>query len=206
MNRLGSFLACLLLINLAVSAVAVEHRFFWTTGDRLLPAWGFYPNGSSYGDTAPSGKVSAWTAGGGTHALTWVAGLPRPVRPTDPHAPLGRHARRDRRCPPPPGPRPRDRRRGNATERGQSSSDTGSGPCSGTPGATGLLRSDRRAVVSVPGRDLAGRSGRCSQADGGKGMSSTEPGPHESADPTTVAKQAWPHAKRSTHFPPFPKE
>lgn len=49
---------------------------FWTTGDRLLPAWGFYPNSSSYGDTSPSGKASAWTAGGGTHLLTWVASFP----------------------------------------------------------------------------------------------------------------------------------
>jgi len=54
----------------------VEHRLFWTTGDRLLPAWGFYPNGSSYRDTEPSGKASAWTAGGGTHTLTWVADFP----------------------------------------------------------------------------------------------------------------------------------
>jgi len=68
--------AGLLLTNLAISAVAAEHSLFWTTGDRLLPAWGFFPNGSSYGDTAPSGKASAWTAGGGTHTLTWVADFP----------------------------------------------------------------------------------------------------------------------------------
>lgn len=70
------FSAGLLLINLATSAAAAEHSLFWTTGDRLLPAWGFYPNGSSYDETSPSGKASAWTAGGGTHTLTWVADFP----------------------------------------------------------------------------------------------------------------------------------
>ena len=69
----------LLLISAGLAAahsVAGEHTIFWTTGDRLLPAWGFYPNGSSYGGTSPSGKASAWTAGGGTHTLTWVADFP----------------------------------------------------------------------------------------------------------------------------------
>jgi len=68
-----SSLAFLLLVGVATCAVAAEQSVFWTTGDRLLPAWGFYPNGSSYGDTSPLGKASAWTAGGGTHRLTWVA-------------------------------------------------------------------------------------------------------------------------------------
>lgn len=49
---------------------------FWTTGDRLLPAWGFYRNSSDYGGTSPSGAGSAWTCSGGTHGLTWVAEFP----------------------------------------------------------------------------------------------------------------------------------
>lgn len=53
-----------------------EEITFWTTGDRLLPAWGFYPNSSSYGGTSPSGAGSAWTCSGGTHVLTWVAQFP----------------------------------------------------------------------------------------------------------------------------------
>ncbi len=73
---LAYLLICLLVTMFADPAKASEHRPFWTTGDRLLPAWGFYPNGSSYGDTPPSGKASAWTAGGGTHTLTWVADFP----------------------------------------------------------------------------------------------------------------------------------
>ena len=71
-----SLAACLFVTSLAASVGAVEHGLLWTTGDRLLPAWGFYPNGSPYGDTAPSSKASAWTAGGGTHTLTWVADFP----------------------------------------------------------------------------------------------------------------------------------
>jgi hypothetical protein len=73
------FVLSLFLILTGLTAdhtVAGEHALFWTTGDQLLPAWGFYPNGSSYGGTSPSGKASAWTAGGGTHVLTWVADFP----------------------------------------------------------------------------------------------------------------------------------
>ncbi len=73
MKCLGTVVICLLLVGPATCILAEEQRVFWTTGDRLLPAWGFYPNGSSYGETSPSGKASAWTAGGGTHTLTWVA-------------------------------------------------------------------------------------------------------------------------------------
>ena len=70
MRPIIALFTCLLLIGLAADpAIASEHNCFWTTGDRLLPAWGFYPNGSSYGDTSPSGKASAWTAGGGIHTL-----------------------------------------------------------------------------------------------------------------------------------------
>jgi hypothetical protein len=77
MKRFAVLISCLLLVELvAVRAFANEGHVFWTTGDRLLPAWGFYPNGSSYGDTVPSGKASAWTAGGGTHTLTWIADFP----------------------------------------------------------------------------------------------------------------------------------
>jgi len=45
----------------------------WTTGAALMPAWGFYPNGTAYGGTPPLGDWAAWTASGGTHRLTWVA-------------------------------------------------------------------------------------------------------------------------------------
>ena len=77
MRRFIVLFCCLLLIWLAASrAIAGEINCFWTSGARLLPAWGFYPNGSSYGGTAPLGKASAWTSGGGTHTLTWVADFP----------------------------------------------------------------------------------------------------------------------------------
>lgn len=77
MRRFIVLFCCLLLIWLAASrAIADEINCFWTSGARLLPAWGFYPNGSSYGGTAPLGKTSAWTSGGGTHTLTWVADFP----------------------------------------------------------------------------------------------------------------------------------
>ncbi|MCL4206949.1 MAG: DUF4091 domain-containing protein [Pirellulaceae bacterium] len=67
-------IGCLLAVDLAADRVFAEGgHVFWTSGDRLLPAWGFYPNGASYGNTAPLGQASAWTAGGGTHTLTWVA-------------------------------------------------------------------------------------------------------------------------------------
>ncbi len=48
----------------------------WTTGAALMPAWGFYPNGTAYGGTPPLGDWAAWTAAGGTHRLTWVADFP----------------------------------------------------------------------------------------------------------------------------------
>jgi len=48
----------------------------WTTGAALMPAWGFYPNGTAYGGTPPLGDWAAWTASGGTHRLTWVADFP----------------------------------------------------------------------------------------------------------------------------------
>ncbi len=48
---------------------------FWTAGENLMPAWGFYPNGSTYGETKPLVKASAWTIGG-TNNLTWVADFP----------------------------------------------------------------------------------------------------------------------------------
>ena len=54
MRPIFALFACLLLPVVADRAVASEHNCFWTTGDRLLPAWGFYPNGSSYGDTSPA--------------------------------------------------------------------------------------------------------------------------------------------------------
>lgn len=76
MRRFIALLVFLLPPIVADLAMANESHLFWTTGDRLLPAWGFYPNGSSYGDTAPLGKASAWTAGGGEHVLTWVAEFP----------------------------------------------------------------------------------------------------------------------------------
>ncbi|MBM3887503.1 MAG: DUF4091 domain-containing protein [Verrucomicrobia bacterium] len=56
--------------------VRIAGETFWATGESLLPAWGFYGNGSEYGGTKPSGKFSAWTAGGGAHRLTWVAEFP----------------------------------------------------------------------------------------------------------------------------------
>jgi len=77
MRNIFAISACLLLTGLpAPHAEAEEHTLFWTTGDRLLPAWGFFPNGSSYGGTSPLGKGSAWTAAGGAHVLTWVAEFP----------------------------------------------------------------------------------------------------------------------------------
>lgn len=75
-RRIAVSFTWFLLIGFAFPAVAADRAIFWTTGDRLLPAWGFYPNGSPYGDTSPSGKASAWTAGEGTHTLTWVADFP----------------------------------------------------------------------------------------------------------------------------------
>ena len=77
MKRFITLFCCLPFIWLATTcAIADEINCFWTSGARLLPAWGFYPNGSSYGGTAPLGKASAWTSGGGTHTLTWVADFP----------------------------------------------------------------------------------------------------------------------------------
>ena len=77
MRQFISVFSCLVLVGFVTDrAIAGEPNCFWTTGDRLLPAWGFYPNGASYGGTSPSGKASAWTSGGGTHTLTWVAEFP----------------------------------------------------------------------------------------------------------------------------------
>lgn len=50
---------------------------FWTTAERLMPAWRFYPNSSEYGETKPLGKAAAWTPGGNEGLLTWVASFPR---------------------------------------------------------------------------------------------------------------------------------
>ena len=52
------------------------HTTIWVTGSSLMPAWGFYPNGSTYGGTTSLGKYAAWTAAGGRHRLTWVADVP----------------------------------------------------------------------------------------------------------------------------------
>ena len=77
MRQFISVFSCLVLVGFVTDrAIAGEPNCFWTTGDRLLPAWGFYPNGASYGGTSPSGNASAWTAGGGTHTLTWVKDFP----------------------------------------------------------------------------------------------------------------------------------
>jgi len=52
---------------------------FWTTAERLMPAWRFYPNSSEYGGTKPLGKAAAWTPGGNEGLLTWIADFPRPA-------------------------------------------------------------------------------------------------------------------------------
>ena len=77
MRRFITLCSCLILVGVTADrATSAEPNCLWTTGDRLLPAWGFYPNGASYGGTSPSGNASAWTSGGGTHTLTWVADFP----------------------------------------------------------------------------------------------------------------------------------
>ncbi|NUQ61825.1 MAG: DUF4091 domain-containing protein [Pirellulales bacterium] len=73
---IASVLSAVFLGNVAPEDRPAHENTFWTTGDRLLPAWGFYPNGSQYGGTPPSGAASAWTCSGGTHVLTWVAEFP----------------------------------------------------------------------------------------------------------------------------------
>ena len=50
---------------------------FWTTGDQLMPAWGFYPLQASYGGTRPLGRHAAWCSAGNSGRLTWVAEFPR---------------------------------------------------------------------------------------------------------------------------------
>ena len=59
-------------------ASSTARTTFWTTGSALMPAWGFYPNGSAYGGRKPLGKGAAWTAAGHRkpHRLTWVADFP----------------------------------------------------------------------------------------------------------------------------------
>jgi hypothetical protein len=37
-------------------------RVVWTTADRLMPAWGVYPNAQPYGETRPLGRWAAWTS------------------------------------------------------------------------------------------------------------------------------------------------
>ncbi len=46
----------------AESPTALSGPVLWTTADALMPAWGFYPNGQTYGDTKPLGRWAAWTA------------------------------------------------------------------------------------------------------------------------------------------------
>ncbi|MBB75073.1 MAG: hypothetical protein CMJ75_11240 [Planctomycetaceae bacterium] len=48
----------------------------WTTGDSLLPAWGFFPLRQAYGGTKPLGGRAAWCAAGNQGQLTWVADVP----------------------------------------------------------------------------------------------------------------------------------
>lgn len=56
---------------------ATAQDTFWTTGYALHAGRGTFPNGSTYGNTRPlDPKGSAWTSGGGTHVLTWVAAVP----------------------------------------------------------------------------------------------------------------------------------
>lgn len=63
----------LLLLSFALSAIAAT---CWTTADRLMPGWGFYVNGESYGGTKPMGTYAAWSASQAPHALTWVLPFP----------------------------------------------------------------------------------------------------------------------------------
>ncbi|MBC8875117.1 MAG: hypothetical protein H8E44_37325 [Planctomycetes bacterium] len=63
-------------VVLSVGAEPAPATVCWTSGAALMPAWGFYPNGTAYGGTPPLGDWAAWTASGGTHRLTWVADFP----------------------------------------------------------------------------------------------------------------------------------
>lgn len=62
-------LLLLLLVLLAGPSYATT---LWTTGRELMPAWGFYPNGSEYGNTPVLGEQAAWGSG----TLTWVVDMP----------------------------------------------------------------------------------------------------------------------------------
>ncbi len=46
----------------------------WTTAQRLMPQWGFYPNGQAYGGVKPLEGSAAWTLGANT--IVWVPDLP----------------------------------------------------------------------------------------------------------------------------------
>ncbi len=76
--RVHGLASLLLLLHAwsAALAAGAAATTIWTTGDRLMPAWGFFRNGATYGGTKPLGEGSAWTCGGGTHKLTWVADFP----------------------------------------------------------------------------------------------------------------------------------
>jgi len=51
-------------------------RTIWTTADRLMPAWGFYPLSAMYGGTRPLGQHAAWCSASNSGRLTWVAEFP----------------------------------------------------------------------------------------------------------------------------------
>ncbi len=67
-------MGCVLALCLALHAPAADDEagILWTTGRALMPAWGFYPNGSEYGGSEVLGGAAAW----GTGRLTWIVEVP----------------------------------------------------------------------------------------------------------------------------------
>jgi len=46
----------------------------WTTARRLMPQWGFYPNGQAYGGVKPLDGSAAWTLG--ENMIVWIPDIP----------------------------------------------------------------------------------------------------------------------------------
>ncbi len=55
-----------------ITVAKIGAETFWTTVDKLIPAWGLYPIREVYNGRFPTGDVTAW----GTGKLTWVADFP----------------------------------------------------------------------------------------------------------------------------------
>jgi hypothetical protein len=71
MGVVKQLVIAVVMLTLAGSAGAAD-TIFWTTGRALMPGWGLYPNGETYGGTRSLDQYSAWRAG----RLTWVAEFP----------------------------------------------------------------------------------------------------------------------------------